>query len=185
MKNLVINKLSILAVFFLVGFNSCKEKEIEPGEENELITTVNLKFTNAGNSQTFKYLDLDGDGGKVATIDKISLKPNTEYSVEIELFDESKSPKLNISEEVAAEADEHFFVYTANPASLLKYTYTDKDKNNLPVGLKGTITTTTAASGKLKVQLRHQPPVNGKATKDGTANPGSDDINIDFDLAVQ
>jgi hypothetical protein len=185
MKNNRINQLFIFALFSLLGFNSCKEKEIEPGEENELITTVNLKLTNAGNSQTFKYLDLDGDGGKAATIDKIILKPNTEYSIEIELFDESKSPKLNIGEEVAEEADEHLFVFTANPASLLKYTYTDKDKNNLPIGLKGTITTTTATSGTLKVQLRHQPPVNGKATKDGTANPGSDDININFDLAVQ
>ncbi len=179
------NFTKIIAVSLLLGLGSCKDKEIEPAEENELITTVKLNFENGGVTKTFKYSDPDGDGGKAPTIEKISLAPNKSYILTIELLDESKSPALNIGNEVAEEADEHLFIYTPSPSNLLTYTYDDKDSKNLGIGLKGGVLTNSAGSGMLKVQLRHQPPVNGVATKNGTATPGSDDINIDFSLEVK
>jgi hypothetical protein len=177
--------LILLFGFTILNLYSCKEKEVDPTEENELITTVKLNFANAGTVKTFKYSDPDGDGGKAAVIDKITLSPNTSYTLTIELIDESKSPAFNIGEEVKAEADEHLFIYTTNPTNLAAYTYGDKDSKNLGIGLTGNFITNAAGTGSLKVQLRHQPPVNGKPTKDGTATPGSDDVNIDFSLSVQ
>lgn len=166
-------------------FSQCKDSgdEVEPDDENELITTVNLKFTEEGTTtiSTFTFRDTDGDGGNPPSrFDTISLKPNTTYKLEIELLDESKTPVEDITEEVEEESDEHLLIYTATPTSLLTYTYGDKDKNGLVIGLTGTAKTGTADEGKLKVQLRHQP-----GTKNGTPTPGSDDVNLDFVLKVQ
>lgn len=174
-----------LALSMAIFISSCKKDSVEAEEENELITTVKLNFSAGGSTQTFKYSDPDGDGGKMPTIDAISLKPNTTYTLTVEILDESKTPIGNITDEVKTESDEHLFVYTPSPSSLLTYTYGDKDANNFGIGLTGTAKTNAAGTGKLKVQLRHQPPVNGKASKDGTPTPGSDDVNIDFNVTVQ
>ena len=174
--------LLLSATLFTV---SCKDEEVVVEEENELITTVKLNFTSGGTTQSFKYSDPDGDGGKAPTIDAITLKPNTTYTLTVEVLDESKMPVSNITEEVKEESDEHLFVYTPTPSNLLTYTYGDKDAKNFGIGITGSAKTNAAGTGKLKVQLRHQPPIIGKATKDGTATPGSDDINIDFNVTVQ
>lgn len=165
-------------------FTQCKDSgdDVEIDDENELITSVTLTFREGlGSVTTFTYKDPDGDGGNAPTkFDTISLKPNTSYTVSIQLLDESKSPVQDITKEVEEESYEHLFVYTPNPTSLLTYTYGDKDANNYPIGLTGTAVTGIAGSGKLKVQLRHQP-----GAKNGTATPGSDDVNLDFTVAIK
>jgi len=178
-------KITWMILFGMTAlFTQCKDSgdEVKPDDENELITTVILKFTEQGttNVSTFKSSDPDGEGGNAPVTDAISLKANTTYSVGIQLLDESKSPAADITEEVEEKSDEHLFIYTASPAALLTYTAEDKDANNYPIGLVGKAVTGTAATGKLKVQLRHQ-----AGTKNGTATPGSDDVNVDFDLKIQ
>lgn len=168
-----------------LSFVQCKDSgdDVEPDDENELITSVTLKFTEQGTSNvtSFSYKDADGDGGNAPTkFDTIALKPNTTYTVAIELLDESKTPVSDITKEVEEESDEHLFVYTPTPSTLLTYTYSDKDANNLPIGLTGKAVTGAAGDGKLKVQLRHQPDA-----KNGTPTPGSDDVNLDFILKVK
>ncbi|RYU96848.1 hypothetical protein [Emticicia agri] len=183
------NRISIFSYFalaLLFSMAACKDTSVDIEEENEIITTVKLNFTSAGNTQTFVFNDPDGEGGNTPTkFDNITLKPNTSYTLTVELLDESKTPAENITNEVATESDEHLFVFTPSPTSLLTYTYTDKDARNFPIGLAGTVQTGAAGTGKLKVQLRHQPPVNGKEVKDGTSAPGSDDVNLDFNLTIQ
>ncbi len=164
---------------------ACKEKTVEPGEENELITTVKLELTEGSNTQTFKYVDMDGDGGKAPQIDAIQLKANTTYSVKVSFLNEAQSPVEDITQEIADEADEHLIIFTSSPLSLVSYSYKDVDSNNLPIGLKGELKTNAAGQGKLKLQLRHQPPIGTKPSKNGSPEPGSDDVNIDFDLAVK
>lgn len=176
--------LSILAIITLF-IASCSKTSVDAADENELITTVKLNFTANGSTQTFSYSDPDGDGGQAPVINDITLKANTTYSLTIELLDESKTPVSNITDEVSTQRDEHLFIYTPSPSTLLTYIYGDKDANNLNVGLTGSVQTGAAAIGKLKVQLRHQPPVGGKPSKDGTAAPGSDDVNIDFNVTIQ
>lgn len=177
-------KSSILFLCLVLGFSACK-KEDEIGEENELITTIKLNFKNGNEIKSFSYKDLDGEGGKAPIIDKINLASNTTYDLSIEFLDESKSPALNITEEVSGESDEHLVLFTPSATVLGSYSYSDKDVNLLPVGLIGKYRTQSTGVGTLKVQLRHQPPINGKNSKDGTPNPGSDDINIDFVLEIK
>ena len=174
-----------LTISLSVFTTSCKKESIDNEDENELITTIKLNFTAGGTTQSFSYSDPDGDGGKAPTIATINLKANTTYTMTIEILDESKTPVSKITDEVAAEKDEHLFIYTPSPANLFTYTYGDKDSRNLNVGLTGNVKTGAIASGKMKVQLRHQPPINGKATKDGTVTPGSDDVNVDFNVTIQ
>ncbi|QRR03509.1 hypothetical protein [Dyadobacter sandarakinus] len=166
-------------------FAQCKDsgEDLEPDDENELITSVTLKFTEAGTNTvtSFSYKDADGDGGNAPTaFDTIALKPNASYTLTAAFLDESKNPVENITEEIAEKANEHLLVYTPAPSSLLIYTYGDKDANNYPIGLTGTVKTGAAGAGTLKVQLRHQP-----GTKNGTTSPGSDDVNLDFNLKIR
>jgi hypothetical protein len=177
-------KLSIVILSFVLGISACK-KDHEVGHENELITTIKLNFKNGNETKSFAYKDLDGDGGMAPKVDKISLKPNINYDLTIEFLDESKTPAFNITDEIKEEADEHLVVITPSSAAIGTFTYSDKDVNQLPIGLMGKFTSKLAAEGTLKIQLRHQPPINGKKTKDGTATPGSDDANINFQIEVK
>jgi len=166
-------------------FVQCKDSEDElvPDDENELITSVTLNFKEAstGTVTSFSYKDADGDGGNAPTkFDTVALKANTEYTLTVQFLDESKTPTQDITDEIEEESDDHLLIYTPSPASLLTYTYGDKDKNNFPIGLIGTAKAGAIGLGKLKVQLRHQ-----SGTKNGTITPGSDDVNLDFNLRVQ
>jgi hypothetical protein len=187
MKSKAIYLGKIFCLSWVLIMSACKkEEEVDPSEENEVITKVKLNFTNGATTKSFTYSDSDGDGGKPATtFEEISLAANTTYTLTVEIFDESKSPAVNITDEVAKEKDEHLFIYTSSPASLLTYTYSDKDSRNFNVGLTGTAKTGAMGAGKLKFQLRHQPPIGGKPVKDGSVSPGSDDINLDFNLVVK
>lgn len=177
-------KKSLLLLGIFSGlFFSCKD-EVELENENELITTIKLEFVNGTDTKTFQFKDPDGDGGQAPVINDIALKANTEYQLSVSFLDESKNPVEDLTEEVAAESDEHLVVFTPNPSSLGTYTYSDKDVNGFPIGLSGKFKTNQAGTGTLKVQLRHQPPINNKSVKNGTATPGSDDANVDFKVTV-
>jgi hypothetical protein len=117
----------------LFYFQVAKKKMPAPEDENELITTVQLKFTDGTNVQTFQWRDLDGDGG-VGSNDSehLRLKPIKHINWMLRFLDESKMPAVDITEEVGEESDEHLLVFTPSPAALMTYTYDDKDVNNFP-----------------------------------------------------
>lgn len=185
MKTNFFNPLLFLA-FVVLSMTACKKEDPAAADENELITTVRLKFTQGTTVQTFEYKDIDGDGGAAPSkFDRVTLKPNTTYTLAVEFLDESKTPIVNTTEEISKEKDEHLIIFTPAPATLLAYTYGDKDSKNLNVGLTGTAKTLAAGTGTLRVQLRHQPPIGGIAAKNGTITPGSDDVNLNFNLTVQ
>lgn len=177
--------LLLLAVFVLTN---CKDKadDPKPDDDNELITTVKLTFAKAGTTTPSTFLYQNPTGGSTPTkFDQIMLDKNSTYTLSIELLDESKSPVVDITEEVEEKSDEHLFVFTPTPGTgLLAVTITDKDANNLPIGLESTVVTGTTATGKLRIQLRHQPPLNGVRAKNGTATPGSDDVNLEFSVML-
>ena len=113
-------------------FTSCKKDEVEPTDDNELITRVELKFTDvtAKSTLTFTFQDKDGDPKTAPEkFDKIVLNKGVTYSVSIGVYDDTKSPVMDITQEINEEADVHLFVYKTTPASLLTTTILDKDKN--------------------------------------------------------
>ena len=159
-----------------------------PTDDNELITTVQLVFTDATNqSTTFTFQDKDGDPKTTADkFDKIILNRNTDYTLAIKVLDETKSPALDLTKQIDEESDSHLFIYKINPASLLNLMAADLDKNGIPVGLKNSVKTQYAAgTGKFRLILKHQPPVNGKKIKTGDEEGGSTDIDLEFDLTIK
>ncbi len=181
-------KKVVLFLFFTSLFFSCKKEDLEPVDDNELITTVELTFTDTNKKvSTFSFQDKDGDGKTPPEkFDKIVLDKNMSYSLEINVYDETKNPMVNITEQIKLESDVHLFVFKIAPASLFNLKATDKDKNGLPIGLLSSGTTQNAmGSGKLNLILKHQPPINGKAVKTGSESGGSSDIDLIFDLSIK
>lgn len=174
--------MALLATSLVVG---CKKDEPSPTEDNELITTIRLKFTESGTTTSFTFKDLDGPGGKAPVIDKISLKPNKTYMVALEILDESKMSIVNTTDDIQSKKDEHIFEFISTPATLLMVTPTDKDSRGFNVGLVASAMTTSAGTGKLQVVLHHQPPVGGKPIKNGSFTLGSTDVDVSFEVEIK
>jgi hypothetical protein len=177
----------VLGAFALFGIG-CEDDPASPKEENpqELITKVTLTLTPAagGAAATVTFSDPDGDGGNAPTIGTLTLNAGTNYTGTIELLDETKDPDENVTEEVEEESDVHQFFYTPEGGIVgrVTVTITDRDANNLPVGLEYTVTVTAgaAANGTLNVVLSHY----DESPKDGVTPSDESDVDIDFPVNV-
>ena len=181
MKKLKSTFYSIVIVTLVVG---CKKDtkaptDLQEHNDGELITTLELKFTNSDTTFVVKSDDPDGFGGNDPKLDQINLLKNTDYSVELTLLDKRKPLYDTISNEVLEEADDHLFFYSSNPVNLLNITITDKDSKNRNLGLRSNWKTNTVGSGKVKVKLMHQPGV-----KDGKSEVGDTDVEVEFNVNV-
>ena len=183
----IFSRFALLALLTATTlFSACKKDndndDPTPDDDNEQITTVTytLTPTSGGTPVSVTYKDVDGDGGTPPTIGTLTLAANTTYTGVLTLLDETKTPAVNTSAEILEEADEHLFVFTPAPANLVQITRTDKDKNNLEVGLQTRLVTTSAASGTLKITLRHQP-----GTKNGSEAPGDTDVEVTFPTTIR
>jgi hypothetical protein len=180
-------KFILLFILFSLIFG-CKKEEVIPTDDNELITTVELIFTDSNKKvSSFSFQDKDGDAKTLPEkFDKITLDKNMIYSMDIKVYDETKNPKEDITEQIKLESDVHLFVFKIDPSALFSLKAIDKDKNGLPIGLLSSGTTQNAVgAGKFNLILKHQPPVNGKAVKTGNEAGGSSDIDLIFDLSIK
>lgn len=183
------NFLTLTAfLFFSMVFIACeKDDPIIPNEE-ELITTVNytLSPANGGNDIVLSFVDLDGDGGSDPIITGGTLAANQLYTGRLDLLNEAESPAESITEEIVEEDEDHqfFFESTINGMSI---SYTDQDANGNPVGLNTSIMTGGAATGSIKVILKHEPNKNADGVSDGddTNAGGETDIQVIFPIDVQ
>jgi hypothetical protein len=182
-------KIKLLAVLFLgiATFSSCDDDEDVAVNEEEVITTVTTTLTNGTNVITLKSRDLDGDGpnAPVITVDK-KLAANTTYTGVVTILNETENPAGDITAEVKEEGDEHQLFFQA-PTTLGTFAYTDKDKNNQPIGLSFTMTTKTATTGNLVVTLRHEPnkSASGVSSGDITNAGGETDFAVTYPLVVE
>ena len=110
-KSLTMKPLLLITLGVSLTLLSCKKDEDNtptPVNEEELITTVKMKFISPGSDTTvFSFIDLDGDGGNVPVITNGNLKPSTIYDVLLEFWNEAENPAEDITEEVRTEGDEH------------------------------------------------------------------------------
>ena len=167
----------------VASVSSCKDEVEDPPNPNEeeLITTVELKFTDTASmqSQSFRFADPDGEGGNApTTFDTIVLDANSFYTVEVSFLNESESPVEDITEEVLEEANEHLVCYEVSAGNTV--TITDQDGNALPLGLQAELSTGAAGMGNFKVSLKHQPDV-----KNGQCDVGETDVEVDFSLRLE
>ena len=188
MKKQTLKKLfyAITASVLIFNIQACKENEPEPDKppvnENELITTVQLIFTDSADNSvsSFLFKDPDGDGGNNPTVfDTILLKSDRTYFTQILLLDESKTKTDTISNEVLEEAEDHLFVFTPSWNGL-NIRLTDLDSKGLPLGLLSTWKTGIPGNGRVKVALKHQPGL-----KDGSPAPGETDVEIAFICRIE
>lgn len=200
MTNLIFKKQTI---FFLISLiltiSSCKKDKIEKQNVQETITKLELTFKDPdGKVITVISDDPDGDGTQTRKTGVIELSSGKKYSLTVKLYNGLLKPGedgYDVSEEVAKEAEEHqfFFVWTAglftSPAgdgnvdiSSDPLNYEDKDKNNLPIGLKTNWTTGAAAKGTWRIMLKHQPDLKNDKS---TAATGESDLDVTFDINIK
>jgi hypothetical protein len=137
MKKIQLNTVLFLVLSTLITFTfqACDDDPVDDPpqmNEEELITTVAMTFTNADDAEdvrTFRFSDPDGEGGNAPeTTDTIELNASSTYDLAIRFLDESDPNSVeDITEEVEEEADEHLVCYTT-PGDLT-VTITDKDTN--------------------------------------------------------
>ncbi|NJO24950.1 MAG: hypothetical protein HC867_02895 [Bacteroidia bacterium] len=182
MKKALLNS-AVFVIGLVMMFTSCKKNKTSDNEE-ELITTVTLAFTEQGTSNisTFIFRDSDGDGGNPPTLyQDIVLAPNKVYNLAIALTNESVNPAEDITGEVAAEAGDHQFYFEVSGVNVT-INNLNTDSGGLPLGLTSRWTTTTTSTGKVKITLKHKPGI--KAAGDPVAK-GDTDIELDWTVKVQ
>jgi len=184
MKNTLRPLFAIAA--FALAITSCKKDVTEEENENEVITTVQLTFTPVGGGAalTYKWEDLDGDGGAAPVIDLVTLAANKSYNTEIVLMDKTKNPVEITSEEVLEEAVDHRFYFEPSGVNITVSNLSN-DPNGIPVGLTSTWTTGAASTGTMKITLRHYEN-GGKTLTDAVNDPkSSTDVEATFSTKVQ
>ncbi len=184
------------------GLAACSDLGGGAVNAQEVITTVILELTPAGGPPIVaEFDDPDGDGGLAPTIDRVNLTADT-YTFTVRFQNRLVTPAEEITEEVSDESDVHqlFFTGTAvvGPASStttgpLMHSYTDMDRNGLPVGLASSIIA-MPGTGTLTVTLRHMPPEEppGKDANSAAqvrtggfdAIGGSTDVQVNFPVEV-
>lgn len=177
----------------------------------EIISHVELTFTpeGGGDPVVAAFDDPDGDGGMSGTFDEIELEPAMTYTLTITLTNTLEDPPEDITEEIEHEAEDHLFIIYGDavmgPGStdgtLVTHAYADVESDyghndvgdDLPVGLKNTITTNEEGEGHFSVMLRHIPELNGNPQKEaglpeefaaGGSLPGDVDVDLEFELHV-
>ena len=179
--------LPVLLLFVLLV--ACSEDSVDPGppaNEEEEITTINVLLSdsaNANNMVSAQWRDLDGDGGNAPEITGLTLQAERTYLGRIELRNENDGE--DITAEIAAEDEAHQFFYSIDgglsPGTTI--IITDRDANNLPVGLRFTLRVSTAASGQsgnLNILLYHYDQV----VKDGTSPSNETDVDVLIPMLV-
>ena len=186
---------TIACVFsFATLFISCSnENDATPVNEEELITTITAVFTpeGGGSAVTLNSRDLDGDGPNAPEI-TISgpFAQNTTYNGVVAFTNESVSPVEDITAEIVAEAEDHQIFYQTTgslPDFIYSTTAENVDANGKPIGLQTVFTTTTAATGVLKISLIHLPnkTAAGVAAGDPAIAGGNTDATEEFTMHVE
>ncbi len=172
----------------LVG---CRDHVINgPLNEEELITTLGLSFTEldesgeaAGEPIHFFWRDIDASGDP--EIDAVVLKAQKSYRFEITILDESRTPVVNISDQIIEEGLEHQFFFLTNGFDAT-IAYDDSDAAGKPLGVLNIVTSGSPGAGTLTVVLRHEPEKNAPGVSDGEIlNAGGEtDIEAIFPFAI-
>lgn len=179
--------LSIAIAATVLFVTSCSKDDdtTMEGNENEVITKVELRFKEQGttNELVYSWKDLDGDGGNAPVIDQIVLQPGKIYDVTVSFLDEVNGK--DITEEIIEEADEHRIYYVPSSTSNIQITDLDKDKNNITLGLNSVWTTTTISKSTVRLVLRHYAQ-GGKIETDLINDQKSNtDVDIVFNSMIE
>jgi hypothetical protein len=174
-----------VAVFF--NATRCKKPDDQPFKpkpqtDHEIITGIKLTFEDVNDvapDVVVQFSDPDGVGGNnPIQFDTIRLLAQTTYSVVIQLYNESVSPIKEVTENIRNLGSEHLFCFSPTGVSIA-ISLTDSD-GTYPIGFSSNWVIGNAGIGNLQVRLKHQ-----TSGKDGTCNPGSTDVEVNFRTEIQ
>ncbi|AEE49249.1 hypothetical protein [Haliscomenobacter hydrossis] len=170
-----------LLAFMGLALLSCeKDDDNGPDNEQELITTISLKFTGGGQTLTFTAEDKDGDGGSAPVIQAITLKANTDYTLSVSFLDASKTPTEDLTTEVKTESNDHLVCYEATGAMAAPQIQ-DTDAGGKPLGLESKFKTGAAGAGTFKITLKHE----ADKSSASACSTGETDAESTFNVTVQ
>lgn len=183
------------------------------GDDTEVISRLELTFTphDGGAPVVATFEDPDGDGGASGMADAITLPNGVALDLEVAFVNGLVEPPVDITTEVEAEAEHHQVLIlgdavrgpaSSSDAALIEHAYADHESDygdnavgeDLPVGIRNTVTTERAGTGSLRVMLRHMPPIGGEPQKSADVAelaamdrplPGDVDADVTFALTVQ
>jgi hypothetical protein len=179
-------KLSLPLLIAAGLFCSCQKDKMGEGNDEELITTMNLIFTPAGGGApiSFSFNDPDGAGGVAPAKDTILLNHSSSYMVRVELLNSTENPPVNITDEVQEESEAHRFYFETTGG--VTVTGLNTDANSLPLGITSNWATAATGTGTAKVTLRHYigTPPDKQATDPVNSPKSSTDIEIVFGVKI-
>jgi hypothetical protein len=190
---------TIAAFLTIIIISSCSKenpKQPLPTNPQEILTTILVKGFNQNDSLnpnyqfTYKWEDMDGDGGNMPIIDTLNMDSGIIYKCEIIILDKTKTPFDTVSNSIEEEKNVHqfFFAPSANLTSKIKTERLDFDNNipSLPVGLSFYLNTksnqsfTTPIYGSLNIVLSHYDGVPKTIEKSSES-----DIDITFPVKLK
>jgi hypothetical protein len=156
-----------------------------PELEEVLPNVVTLTLNNAQGNATATWRSTSDTKGMATRIDTLILVAGRTYTGSITAVNDTKTPTVDLTSEYKKLGNEHQFFYTisGDAQSRLTFTITDKDSNNLPLGLQfnAAVSAGAAARGTLNVVLAHYDDVK----KDGKTRSNESDIDINFPVVIR
>ena len=180
----------MLAMFLMLTtvLVSCKKDAHEHNDE-EVITTLRLTFApvGGGTNLVYQYDDADGPGGNQPTKEEIVLQPNKSYNVSLQLLNKTVNPAEDKTNEIKQEGTSHRFYYEPAAGSNITVSGLDNDANGVALGLTSNWVSGAAATGKIKITLRHYGgnPPSKAATDPVNSNKSSTDLEVEFNTKIQ
>ena len=161
---------------------------IDPINEQEVITTVEITLTNDLGSYQLSWEDLDGDGPDEAIINGTTMPAGT-YNCEVELYNKTVAEdddEYRVTLEILEEDLDHQFFFTPLNGLDVSYSYTDMDSEGNPIGQTFDLTA-NVSGGDLNVVLLHEPDKGAAGVPDGdmTNAGGETDIDITFPITIE
>ena len=190
----------VIALTVLLLSYGCEVEDPVREDVPELITKVTLTFSpSVGNPVVVTATDPDGEGVQDVQVDgAIKLEATKRYSLSLTLANglvKPSDPEYDVTEEVAAEGDEHIFFFSwtndifSDPSGngnidnrADDVNYQDEDINGLPLGLETIWTAGAASSGEFRVVLKHQPDLKSATSESGI---GETDLDLTFTVNVE
>jgi hypothetical protein len=175
---------SILLFSASVLLNACRPVT-DPTKELEEVLPNALTLNNTQGNATATWRSSSDTKGMATRIDTLILVAGRTYTGTITAVNDTKTPTVDLTSEYKELGNEHQFFYTisGDAQSRLTFTITDKDSNNLPLGLQfnAAVTAGAAARGTLNVVLGHYDDVK----KTGTNRSPETDIDINFPVVIR
>ncbi len=186
--NATITKAALVLIIAVIfgATNACRPINAPTNTAEEVLPNeVTLTLTSPQGNATALWRSATDVKGMATRIDTLVLAAGRTYTGRITAVNNAKTPSVDLTAEYKKEADKHQFFYTVTGDAQNRVTFaiTDKDGNNLPVGLEFTVAATSgsAARGTLNVVLGHYDDVK----KMGTNRSPESDIDINFPVVIR